>query len=416
MQKESEFSGTSVYALDGTGKGRELETTSGTPEVLQLPMKKYTRRVFVLGIAVVAFAGKVLRSSERPRKRIFIGTYTKKTSKGIYAYRWMPQSGEMTAMGLAAETPNPSFLALSPVHNDLYSVNENGSKPGGVSAFAVESVSDKLTPRNKVSSGGTAPCNLTADHTGHALFVANYSSGSVASFKILSDGSLSEPVSDIYFPGHSVDHERQREAHTHCTTVSPNNKYLLVNDLGLDRIMVFHFDPKSAELTPNDPPFYSAIPGSGPRNLTFHPNGRWAYSINEIVSTLDCLNWDSSKGILTRFQNISTLPMDHETPTDAATVAVHPNGRFLYASNRGDDSITMFSIDRKNGRLTLKQRISCEGNSPRHFAVDPGGKWLVVANQDSANIVVLKCDPHTGRLSSTGKQYQLDSPVCVLFE
>ncbi len=379
-------------------------------------MKKYTRRAFVLGVAVFAFASKLLRSSDRPGKRIFIGTYTKKSSKGVYAYRWMPQSGEMAEVGLAAETPNPSFLTLAPAHNYLFAANEQGSGPGTVAGFAVAPMFGKLTPRNVVSSGGSAPCNLTTDHTGQALFVANYNSGSVASFRILSDGNLSEPVSDIYYPGHSVNRERQREAHTHCTTVSPDNRYLLVNDLGLDRIMVYRFDPKTAHLTPNDPPFYSAIPGSGPRNLTFHPNGRWAYSINEIVSTLDCLNWESSKGTLTRFQNISTLPMDHESPTDAATVAVHPNGRFLYASNRGDDSITVFSIDRANGRLTLMQRISCEGNSPRHFAVDPGGKWVVVANQDSANIVVLKCDAQTGKLSPTGRQYRLDSPVCVVFE
>jgi 6-phosphogluconolactonase len=189
-----------------------------------------------------------------------------------------------------------------------------------------------------------------------------------------------------------------------------------VNDLGLDRIMVFHFDPKTAKLTPNDPPFYSAIPGSGPRNLTFHPNGRWAYSVNEILSTLDCMNWDSSKGTLTRFQNISTLPMDHESPTYTGTVAVHPSGNFLYTSNRGDDSITAFSIHPANGRVTLMQRISCEGNYPRHFAIDPSGKWLVVANQNSANIVVLRCNPHTGKLTSSGRQYPLDSPVCVVFD
>lgn len=369
-----------------------------------------------MGIAIGAFASKFLRSSERHRGLIFVGTYTKKSSRGIYAYRWIQQTGELTEIGLAAETADPSFLAFSPSHKDLYAVNEAGSHPGTVSGFLVAPLSGKLRPKNVVSSGGSGPCNLTVDHTDQALFVANYNSGSVSSYKILSDGNLSEPVSDIYFPGASVNPERQKTAHTHCTTVSPDNKYLLVNDLGLDRIMVFRFDPKTAKLVPNDPPYYSAIPGSGPRNLTFHPNGRWAYSINEILSTLDCMNWDSSKGTLTRFQNISTLPMDHESPTDAATVAVHPNGHFLYASNRGDDSITAFLIHPDNGRLTLMQRISCGGNSPRHFAVDPSGKWLVVANQDSANIVVLRCNPHTGKLASTGRQYPLDSPVCVLFD
>ncbi len=415
MRKNGYTSGAESHTIS-LGKGRELEIVSGTPETTDFPMNKVTRRAFMIGLAVVAVASKFLRAAERPSKRIFVGTYTKKASRGIYCYRWMPQSGEMVEIGLAVETSNPSFLALSPNRKDLYAVNEEGSRPGTVSGFLVAPLSGKLRPKNVVPSGGSGPCNLTADHSDQALFVANYDSGSVSSYRILPDGNLSEPVSNIYFPGGSINPERQKTAHTHCTTVSPDNKCVLVNDLGLDRIMVFHFDPKTANLTPNDPPYYSAMPGSGPRNLIFHPNRRWAYSINEIASTLDCLTWDGSKGTLTRFQNISTLPMDHEVPTAAATVAVHPNGRFLYASNRGDDSITAFSIDHANGRLSLLQRISCEGNTPRHFAVDPGGKWLVVANQDSANLVVLKCNPSTGKLSSTGRQYPLDSPVCVVFE
>jgi 6-phosphogluconolactonase len=384
-------------------------------------MKRFTRRALLLGVGFAAVASKFLRSAERPtydrfHRLLFIGTYTRKTSKGIYSYRWLPVTGEMVEIGLAVETKDPSFLALSPSHKDLYAVNERGTGHGDVSGFLVAPLTGKLRLKNTVPSGGSAPCNLTTDHTDQALFVANYNSGSVTSYKIRPDGKLSEAVSEIYFPGGSINPERQKTAHTHCTTVTPENEYLLVNDLGLDRIMVFRFDPKSAKLTPHDPPYYSAIPGSGPRNLTFHPNGRWAYSINEITSTIDCLNWDNSKGVLTRFQNVSSLPMDHESPTDAATVQVHPSGHFLYASNRGDDSITAFSIHSAHGRLTLMQRISCEGNSPRHFAVDPSGKWLVVANQDSDNLVVLRCNIHTGKLSSTGRQYPLDSPVCVIFD
>ncbi|MGO8717730.1 MAG: lactonase family protein [Acidobacteriaceae bacterium] len=379
-------------------------------------MKKITRRTCMVGLASLPIASQLSWSANRRVKRIFIGTYTKKTSRGIYVYRWMPESGEMVEIGLAAETPNPSFLALSPNHNDLYSVNEQDRAPGTVSSFAIDQVSGKLLPKNVVPSGGTAPANLTTDHTGRALFVANYGTGSVSSYRILPGGSLSQPISNIYFKGHSVDPERQKSAHTHCTTVSPDNKYLLVNDLGLDRIMVFHFDPKTAQLTANDPPFYSAVPGSGPRNLAFHPNGKWAYSIAEMGSILECMDWNSAKGTLTRFQVISSLPKKHKSPTDAATVQVHPNGRFLYGSNRGDDSITAFSIDPANGHLTLIQRISCEGGSPRHFAVAPDGRWLVVGNQDTANIVILKCDPATGKLASTGRQYPLDEPVCVVFE
>ncbi len=370
----------------------------------------------MVGFTSLPVVSQLSLATSRRSKRIYIGTYTKKSSHGVYVYRWKPESGEMEEIGLAAKTPNPSFLALSPNHNDLYCVNEQDHTTGNVSAFAIDHTTGKLSPKNVVPSGGSAPCNLTADHTGQALFVANYGSGSVSSYQILAGGDLSQPVSNIFFKGHSIDPERQKEAHTHCTTVSPNNKFLLVNDLGLDRIMVFHFDPKTAKLTPNDPPYYGAVPGSGPRNLTFHPNGKWAYSIAEMGSIIECMDWNGEKGTLTRFQVISSLPKEHKSPSDAATVQVHPNGRFLYGSNRGDDSITAFSIDPTNGHLTLLQRISCEGGSPRHFAVAPDGRWLVVGNQDTANIVILKCDPETGKLASTGRQYPLDSPVCVVFD
>jgi 6-phosphogluconolactonase len=379
-------------------------------------MKKHTRRSFIVGLASLPVVSQFTLAASRRAKRIYIGTYTKKTSQGVYVYHWNPESGEMADMALAAKTPNPSFLTLSPNHNNLYAVNEKDHTDGNVSAFAIDHSDGKLVEKNVVPSGGSAPCNLTTDHTGQALFVANYGSGSVSSYKILAGGSLSQPVSNIFFKGHSVDPERQKEPHTHCTTVSPENKFLLVNDLGLDRIMVFHFDPKTAKLMPNGPPYYSATHGSGPRNLTFHPNGKWAYSIAEMGSVVECMNWDGAKGILTRFQVISSMPKEHKSPTDAATVQVHPNGRFLYGSNRGDDSITAFAIDPAHGHLTLIQRISCEGGSPRHFAVAPDGRWLIAANQDTANIVILKCDPQTGKLASTGRQYPLDSPVCVVFE
>jgi len=371
----------------------------------------------MLGLAIFPLTSRFLWSSDMQEKRIFIGTYTKGSSHGIYAYRWMSQSGDMVEIGLAAKTPDANFLALSPDHQALYAVNEHDEKDAGtVSAFSISSSSNNLQPINVVPSGGAAPCNLTTDHTNRTLFVANYTSGSLSSFKIHPDRSLSHPVSNLYLQGHSVNPERQQHPHAHCTTISPDNKYLLVNDLGTDFIRVYRFDPEAAHLTPNDPPHYSAIPGSGPRNLTFHPNGKYAYSINEMSSTLECLNWDSAKGTLTRFQAISTLLKESKKPSTAATVAAHPNGRFLYASNRGDDSITAFSIDAADGRLSLLHQISSGGNTPRHFAIAPDGRWLIVANQDSGNIVVLHCNPETGQLTSTGRQYPLDTPACVVFE
>lgn len=379
-------------------------------------MTNITRRSFLSGLAALPIASRWAWARDASSTRIYVGTYTDKGSKGIYSYQWNGETGELSDMVLAAPTPEPSFLTFAPGHRSLYAVNEiqHGGK-GSVSAFSVNTASGKLSPLNVVPSGGAGPCNTTTDHTGQALFVANYDSGSLATFRILPGKSLSGPVSNIFYKGHSVNPERQEAAHTHCTTVSPDNRYLLVNDLGLDRIMVYRFDPKTAKITPNDPPYYSAIPGSGPRNLAFHPNGKWAYSVQEMGSTVTGLNWDAARGTLTRFQNISTLPKNPKPGNTAATVVVHPNGRTLYASNRGDDSIAVFSINQSDGKLKPIQWISCGGKTPRHFAMDPAGKWIVAANQDSANLVVLQCDPHTGRLKTTGKEYPLDSPVCVLF-
>ena len=219
-------------------------------------MKKISRRDCMLGLAIAPFASRFLWSSDNQTKRIFVGTYTAKSSHGIYAYRWNPLTGEMLPIGLAAPTPNPSFLALSPGHTRLYAANEQpGSSPGSVSAFTIDPSSGKLLAKNVVPSGGSGPCNLTTDHTGGSVFVANYASGGVASFKILPGGGLSAPVSNISFHGHSVNPTRQQAPHGHCTTISPDNRHLLVNDLGTDRIHVYRFDPATAQLTPNDPPF-----------------------------------------------------------------------------------------------------------------------------------------------------------------
>ena len=383
-----------------------------------------SRRTWLRGVAALSLSQTFLRRSlfgamTMQKKRVFVGTYTKSTSHGIYAYDWNSDSGELKEIGVAIATPDPSFLALSPDGKNIYAVNEldavagSNKETGTVSSFAVASDA-RLTLHNTVPSGGNAPCNMAVDHTGRALFVANYTSGSVSSYQISEDEKLSTHVENIHYSGHSVG-VRQKSAHTHCTTVSPDNRFLLVNDLGLDRIMVYRISPATAEITPNDPPFYSAIPGSGPRNFTFHPNHKWAYSLNEIASTIDALHWGAENGTLTRVQNLSTLAHPFAGTNTAATVLVHPNGRFVYASNRGDDSMVVYSVDQATGALTLLQHISCGGKTPRNFILDPSGRWVLIANQDSANIVVLQCDAKSGHLSATGRQYALDSPVCIIF-
>ena len=389
-----------------------------TPQATQFSL---TRRQWIYAAAsMVLSRGRMwpMGSAMQP-EIVFAGTYTGTGSQGIYAYRWSAATGELDPLGLAAATENPSYLVVSADRKLLYSVNEMAPQPGQetgrVSAFRRTHEPGRLAHLNTVPSGGTEPCNLAIDTAGKNLFAANYGSGSFSRFPLLPDGSLQPAAQNLYFHGHSVNPDRQTSPHTHCTTLSPGGRYLLVNDLGLDRIYVYHLDPKTATLTANAVPFYSAIPGSGPRNLKFHPNARWAYSANEMGSSIDVLHWLEQSGELHRVQNLSTLPAGYSQPNTAATVYVHPNGKYVYASNRGHNSVATFAVDPKQGTLTLRAHISCGGKTPRFFTMDPAGNWLLVANQDSQNIVILRCDAATGLLTETGRQYTLDHPVCLAF-
>jgi 6-phosphogluconolactonase len=383
-------------------------------------MEHSSRRSFLAKLSAVALAARTRSWASEPTGLIFVGTYTNdkgSTSRGIYAFRWDADEGTLASLGLAAPTVNPSFLTFSPSRRHLYAVNEvdayHGEKSGSVTSFAV--ARGTLKALNTVSSGGGGPCKITVDFTGKAAFVANYDGGSAASYRVLQNGALSKAVSRFQYSGHGADPQRQAAPHTHCTTVSPDNRYVLVNDLGLDRISVYRLDPLTAVLTPNDPPFYEALPGSGPRSFTFHPGGKWAYSLNEIANTVDALAWDAERGALTRLQNISTLPEGFNGSNTTATVAVDSAGRFLYASNRGDNSIAVFSIDDRDGKLKPVQRVDCGGKTPRHFALDPGNQWLLVANEDSSNIVVFARNTRSGLLTPTGREYPLSHPVCIVF-
>jgi 6-phosphogluconolactonase len=388
-------------------------------------MENSSRRSFLVKLSAVVLATRVRFTpwlwASATGNLMFAGVYTDKgsTSKGIYAFHWDADEGTLAPLGLAAATANPSFLTLSPDRRRLYAVNETDvyrrKKSGSLSSFAVEGDSGKLKLIDAVSSMGTSPCNIAVDFTGKAVFAANYSSGSAASFRVSRHGGLSHAVSTFQYSGHGAEPKRQEGPHAHCTTVSPDNRYVLVNDLGLDRISVYHLDPPTARLTANDPPFYEALPGSGPRSFTFHPSGKWAYSLNEIASTVDALAWDSERGTLTRLQNISTLPEGFSGSNTSATVVVDSGGRFLYTSNRGDDSVAVFAIDDHAGTLKPVQHVPCGGKTPRHFTLDPGNQWLLVANQDSSNIVVFARNTRSGMLTPSGKEYPVSFPVCLLF-
>jgi 6-phosphogluconolactonase len=383
-------------------------------------MEHSSRRSFLAQLSALALAARTRSWAGEPTGLIFAGTYTNdkgSTSKGVYAFRWDADEGTLAPLGLAGATVNPSFLTLSPNRRYLYAVNEvdqhRGQNSGSVTSFAVKE--GTLKAINTVSSGGGGPCKIAVDLTGKAAFVANYDGGSAASFRVLPNGGLSRAVSRFQYSGHGADPQRQAAPHTHCTTVSPDNRYVLVNDLGLDRISVYHLDPLTAALTANDPPFYQALPGSGPRSFAFHPSGKWAYSLNEIANTVDALSWDAERGVLTRLQNISTLPEGFNGSNTTATVAVDSSGRFVYASNRGDNSIAVFSIDDHDGKLKPVQRMDCGGKTPRHFALDPGNQWLLVANEDSSNIVVFARNTRSGLLTPTGREYSVSHPVCIVF-
>ena len=348
---------------------------------------------------------------------VYVGTYTKGESKGIYAWRFEPSTGDLTPLGLEAETESPSFLASDMESRFLYAVNEigdyQGNKAGSVSAYAIDRASGKLTFLNTVSTKGPGPCHLAVDHTGKTLVVANYSGGSVAAFPIQPDGRLGEAATFDQHSGKGPNAERQEGPHAHCAMISPDNKFAIVADLGLDKVFVYKMNPATASLTQNSPPFANVAAGAGPRHFAFHPNGKSAYVINELQSTVTAFRYEK-RGALHEIQTISTLPADFNGASSTAEVFVHPNGRFLYGSNRGHDSIAVFSIN-GSGKLTLVEHVSTQGQVPRGFALDPTGHYLFAANQKTGNVVVFRIDMKTGKLTATGRTMTIDSPVSVLF-
>jgi 6-phosphogluconolactonase len=349
---------------------------------------------------------------------MYVGTYTNKQSKGIYAYRFQA-SGKFNPLGLVAETSSPSFLVVDRNQKFLYAANEllkyEGRPAGSISAFAIDAATGQLKLLNKVSSKGAGPCHVSLDETGKWLFAANYDGGSLAVFPVHEDGSLGEASSVIQHTGSSVDRERQSSPHAHSAYVSPNNRFVLVDDLGLDHVMVYHLDAVKGTLTPDDPPFAKLAPGSGPRHLAFGKDGKFVYVLSEMLATVTAFSYNASAGSLAQTQTISMLPADYTGPKSAAEIFVHPNGKFLYASNREHNSIAIFRIDSGNGTLTAAGRVSTQGKTPRNFAIDPSGAFLLAANQDSSSIVVFRIDQATGALTPTGDNLNVASPVCIVF-
>ena len=382
----------------------------------------YFREIFRLAnllLAAISLSGVVHAAGPGQQKYlVYVGTYTDHGSKGIYAYHFDSSTGKMTSLGLAAESTAPSFLAVDSSGRFLYAVNEtetyNGQPTGAVSAFAIQPDTGKLSLLNQVSSRGTDPAHINLDRTGKYALVANYTSGSVAVFALLKDGRLGEVTSFVQHRGSSVNPERQKGPHAHAIALSPDNRFAVVADLGLDQLLVYSFDAAKGTLGAK-PEVVKASPGTGPRHLVFSTDGRFLYMLNEMQSSVVAYSYDTTSGALHGLQTISALPKGFSGENTAAEIELDPSGKFLFASNRGDDSIAVFAIDSHTGMLTHVETDSTGGKTPRNFAIDPTGSWLLAANQDSDRIVVFRLDLKTGHLKPTGDVVQLPSPVCLKF-
>jgi len=356
---------------------------------------------------------------------MYVATYTDGTSKskGIYRYRFDAKTGKLTANGLAAEIVNPGWLTTDPQHRFLYAVterpNHNGSdaykKEGSISSYAIDAKTGALTFLNKVSSQGGGPCFVRVDKGSKTLFAANYGTGSVVSFAIKPDGSIGERLSFDQHTGSSVDKARQEGPHAHATVLSSDNRFLFVPDLGTDQVRIYKVDTANGTFAPNDPAYVTVRPGLGPRHFAFGKDGRFAYVLCEMGSSVAVFSFDAAKGSLTPVQTVYNLPPDFKGVDNSAEIEVDRSGRFLYASNRGHDSITVYAIDPSKGTLTVVQNISTQGSIPRNFALDPTGKYLVVGNQKSDEIRVFAVNQKDGTLKPIEETVALDEPICILF-
>jgi 6-phosphogluconolactonase len=302
---------------------------------------------------------------------------------------------------------------IHPDGRHLYTCN--AGSPGAVSVYEIKPHTGQLKFLNSAPVGGTDTSYVSLDQTGHYVLVASYSGGNIAIFAIKPDGSLGGRTAFVQDTGHSVNPQRQTRAYAHSIITDPSNRFVLVADLGVDKVFVYRFNENGGALTPNDPPCVDLTPGSGPRHVKFHPNGRWVYVISEIASTVTAFNWDSTNGTLAGFQTVSTLPADFKGVNTSAEIVVHPNGKFLYASNRGDNSLAVFAIDQSTGKLTPIEHVPSGGNMPRNFAFDPTGKWIICSNHDSDVAVVFRVDENTGKLTQTGQPVSVPNPFCERF-
>ncbi len=380
--------------------------------------KLLARFVFLMLLATALIRTTPAAAATKSTYLVYIGTYTDHDSKGIYAYRFDSRTGHLASLGLAVESENPSFLAVSSSGQFLYAVNEldsyQGQPTGAASAFAIDSATGKLSLLNQVSSHDPGPAHITLDRTGKFAFLSNYNLGSVAVFPILQDGRLGELSSFVRHRGSGTDKRSQEGPHAHAVALSADDRFAVVADLGIDQVLVYPFNAATGKLGAAAY-IAHAHPGSGPRHLAFDPRGRFLYLINEMSSSVTTYSYDQARGELREAQTISALPQGFADASNAAEIVVHPSGKFLYASNRGHDSIAVFKVDPAKGTLSPVECVRTNGKTPRNFALDPTGSWLLAANQDSGTVVVFRINLKSGRLTPTGQSIQVPSPACVTF-
>ncbi len=375
--------------------------------------------VLVWGMILVGSTRACAQGSDR----VTVSADAQKTSLPVYFGMYGPgifrsvldlETGSLTEPQRVAETQNPSFLTVHPSRKFLYCVSELG-RGGGVRAYRLDAETGALAFLNEQSSGGGGPCHVSTDHAGKNVLVANYGGGSVSVIPIQPDGRLAKPSALIQHQGSSIDPQRQQGPHAHSVNVSPDDRFAFVADLGIDKVMIYRLNVDKGTLKAGDSPYASLAPGAGPRHFAFAPNGKFAYVINELNGTVTAFTYAATSGTLTEIQTLPTLPADFDASNKCAEVCLHPSGKFLYASNRGHDSIAVYQVDPQQGTLGFVEHECQDIKTPRNFNVDPTGRFCLVANQDADSVVVFRIDAETGALDPTGHSVTLKRPVCVRF-
>ncbi len=350
---------------------------------------------------------------------VFVGTYAPSDAPSIYTCRWSPAQGSLDIADTTDGVENPSFLTIDKDGQHLYSVCETaslgGTPGGGAAAFRIHRETGSLSLLNMQSSKGPGSCHVTLDRTGRFLVVSNYGGGSVAVLPVQDDGTLAAASSFVQHEGAGPNPDRQEGPHAHSAICDPVKDRLFVSDLGLDKVLIYELDTAAGKVTPNDPPYAETHPGAGPRHFVLDNSGSHAYGINELDSTITVYDYDRDSGRLAPTQTVSTLPENFDGHNQSSDIHLHPSGRFLYGANRGHDSIAVFAVDAKNGRLTATAHESTRGHWPRNFAVDPSGAYLLAANERSGTIHSFAVDRDSGQLEHMGQACAIPKPVCIQF-